>query len=542
VIYGRFNVRTYGIWSADIVLQRKDQTGGWETVKRWVGASDRNIDVEHEAEQPETYRLSIQNYVTSTGVARAVLEWGDAVIFGTVKITAVGSGSSATAEVTEELFEEFGSAIETIGTPYWAEGAWSDYRGYPRAVTCHETRLIFGGTYYQPATIWGSQIDDFENFDRGNGADDESFAFQLAGDETNAIQWLESMECLVIGTMGGEWRGVGDEYGAAITPTKRNFKQRTFFGSEHVPALKVGDSTLIFVEYKGRKIRELYIQGDQFQSADLTLLDDEVANGGVVQMAWQREQRVLWVVNGDGELFGLTYEREQQVSGWHGPHTTAGTYQSVATTYGERGANDEVWVIVQRTMGSTVGSRIERMNPERWEDIEDAVYVDSAITYRGSPQTSFTGATHLAEQQVVGLADGVPFEALVDPDGNFDLPSGTAAASVVHVGLPYTSEMQPFRLDIDAVNGVYAGKVRRVDEVKVRVLKTAGGQYLTPDSVTPRALEYPSNKTGTGLLKSGDIATGFKSGHEHDPAIIIRQSQPLPMTLLALLISASLGE
>ena len=67
----------------------------------------------------------------------------------------------------------------------------------------------------------------------------------------------------------------------------------------------------------------------------------------------QQRDSIIWAVTNEGELIGLTYEREQSVVGWH-RHTTGGTFESVATIYGED-EEDEVWVIVKRTInGSTV--------------------------------------------------------------------------------------------------------------------------------------------------------------------------------------------
>jgi len=545
LIYGDFNVRTYGIWEATIVLQKRIAvTGGslleWETVKEWKGESDRNIDVVAEADEPVEYRLRVQDFVSGTD-ARVVLEWSDAIIYGTVKITAVGSGTSATATVTETLYSEAGLDIADHPTKYWAEGAWSDYRGYPRVCCVHEQRLVFGGTYYQPATIWGSVTGDFENFLYGV-ADDAAWAFQLASEELNTIQWIESLNVLVIGTDTGEWRGRGNDLGDSITPTRRDFKQRTFFGSEYLPAIKVGDSTVLFVERKGRKIRELFVNGDMFETADLTLLSEHVTLGGVVQMAWQGDRRILWVVTAQGDLYGLTYDREQDVAGWHGPHTTEGTYGSVCTVYGQSGSDDEVWVIVTRIVGSSSVVFVERFDPTQWTAKADAFMVDAGLTYEGSPETDFTGADHLAGLACVGTADGIPFAATVDGAGAFSLPTGFDPASVVHIGLSYVSEASPYRMDVDPQAGVTAGKIRRITSLHARLLDTIGGSKRASGDTAAKALEYASaDGSADPALFSGDVEIDFQTGHEYDPTITIRQAEPLPMTLTGLIVGTTVS-
>lgn len=537
VIFGTYNVRTYGTWAADVVLEKKNHAGEWEEVQRWRGNLDRNIDVESEATEPVEYRLRVQNYESHSDVARVVLEWRDAIIYGTVQIDSVGSdGTTATATVTEDLYSEPGWTQEDHATIYWQEGAWSDYRGYPRAVALHEQRLVFGGTAFNPATLWGSVVGDFENFLRGS-ADDASWAFQLAAEELNAIQWIESLDVLAIGTSGGEWRGRGDELGGSITPTRFDFKQKTFFGSAYRRAVKVADSTVLFIERGSRKIRELHIAGDTFETADLTLLSENVTASGADHLAWQADQRILWMVNGDGELWGLTYDREQQVAGWHGPHTTAGTYHAVCCLYGIPPAFDEVWVIVERAQGSGTVLRVEYFDPADWENLEDAFFVDSGLSYDGSPVSELSGLEHLAGLDIVGLADGVAFEATVDESGAFTLPSAIGAASKVHAGLAFTSELSPFRLDVDAGIGPFPGKVRTIDRLHARLYRSAGGSYKKPEDTdeTAKPIEY-QRENGTGALKNGDVQLGYKAGHAYDPTIIVRQSDPYPMTVQALIV------
>lgn len=539
-IFGTFNVRTYGVWSADVVLQVQGQDGSWEEVKRWRANDDRNIDVEVEAEEPAEYRLRIENYTSHTGEARVVMEWPEAIIYGTVQITSVSDSTNAAATVIEDLHDEPGWDHTYIPTPYWAEGAWSDLRGYPRACCVHEQRLIFGGTYYEPSTVWGSVTGDFYNFLYGV-ADDSAWKFQLAAEELNAVQWMESLNVLVIGTTGGEWRGRGNDLGDYITPTRRDFKQKTFFGSEYIAPVKVGDSTVLFIERKARKIRELFVNGDTFETADLTLLSEQVTRGGVQEIAWQGDLRILWAVMGSGDLYGLTYDREQDVAGWH-RHITDGSFQSVCTVYGANGSDDEVWFVVERTVGSSTALYVERFDPTQWTSKGEAFMVDSGLTYEGSPEDTFTGLLHLAGRNIVGLADGVPFEAAVDESGAFSLPTGFAPASIVHAGLPYVALATPFRLDTDPLAGIHPGKTKRVTDVHLRVLDTVGGSTESSADGQQRALEYAAGDPSTDPeLFSGDIPVDQYSGHEYDPTITIRQADPLPMTVTAVILGLSVS-
>src|SRR4029078_11603562 len=116
---------------------------------------------------------------------------------GLVKVTSYTSPSSVKVDVVRIL-------AATTPTRLWAQGAWSDFRGYPGAVGLHEARLWFGGSKYQPQTLWASVSNDFENFRRST-LDDGSLAVRLAAESSNSIRWLSSATALLIGTGGEEW-------------------------------------------------------------------------------------------------------------------------------------------------------------------------------------------------------------------------------------------------------------------------------------------------------------------------------------------------
>lgn len=530
-IFGPYTMRSYGTWTADLLFQRSLDSGTtWETVHKVVGESDQNLEIRGTAEVDARYRIRVENFVSATA-ARATIEREDAVIYGIVEITAVASDSSASATVLTDY-----PLYAATATSLWAEGAWSEARGYPRAICLHEQRLCFGGTTAQPSTVWGSALDDYENFERGT-SDADSYAFTLAGLELNAIQWMSSLKALLVGTTGSEWRVIGDELGGIISPTKVSAKQFSFYGSEYVQAENTGE-VVLFVERKGRRMREIRPDGDSFAVADLSLLAEHLTEDGYLrQLAWQKDARILWCISSDGRALGLTYNREQAVLGWH-RHVTDGKFRSVATIYGDTGAEDEVWFIVERTVNSTQVFYVERLNPEAWTDVEDGFFVDSGLSYDGSPVSSVSGMDHLAGQTVDALLDGVAYTGLtVDSSGVVEFPSGVTA-SVVHVGLPYTSILSPFRLDADTQLGVHLGKSKRIDALVPRVRRSKGFSYSIGAGGAVRPAPVPEGTDSEALLGASDpldiVLPIAAAGHTRDPQLTLQQSNPLPLTVLAL--------
>src|SRR5690554_2666387 len=147
-VFGPYTLRSYGTWAATLEFQKSlDDGATWETVHKVVGHSDQNLEIKGEAEEECLMRVSVSAFTSATD-ARATIETEDAVIYGIVQINTVNSGGSATARVLADY-----PLYSTDATAIWAEGAWSGHRGYPRACTLHEQRLLFGGTSHQPSTI-----------------------------------------------------------------------------------------------------------------------------------------------------------------------------------------------------------------------------------------------------------------------------------------------------------------------------------------------------------------------------------------------------
>src|SRR5690606_34482023 len=111
----------------------------------------------------------------------------------------------------------------------------------------------------------------------------------------------------------------------------------------------------------------------------------------IVDWAYQEEPNsVVWMVRSDGTLLGLTYLREHDVVAWH-RHDTDGLVESVAVI--PEGNEDALYMIVKRTIDGATVRYLERMNSRYFEEIEDLVHLDCAITYDGRSETIFAGIT-----------------------------------------------------------------------------------------------------------------------------------------------------
>ena len=204
----------------------------------------------------------------------------------------------------------------------WQLGAFSDTTGHPSCVTFFEQRLVFAGTTNQPQTIFFSKSGDYENMDANIGgtiADDDAIIYTIASNQVNAIRFMTATRTLIIGTAGGEFTVSGGGTDSAVTPTNILIKKQSNHGAANVDAIAVGNATL-FLQRAKRKIRELAynFDVDGYIAPDMTILAEHITESGLTQIAYQQEpNQIVYAVRGDGELAGLTYQREQQVTAWH---------------------------------------------------------------------------------------------------------------------------------------------------------------------------------------------------------------------------------
>ena len=532
-VLGEWEFTTYGTWNATVLLERSYDNGTtWATLRGpYVSVSDRNVTATGKEEREALIRIRISAYTSQTG-ARAQLELRSSREYGFVKITGYTSATSVSATVRDSL-------AATTATAFWSEGAWSASQGYPRTVALHEQRVYFAGTEARAQSIWGSNIDDFQNF-RIATDDASGLFFSLSSQEANPIQWMTSQDQLLIGTSGDEWTLGSTTDGAPITPSNLRAARQSSYGSKYLRAMVVND-VILFIQRQGRKVRELVYQfeKDGWVAPDLTVLAEHVTKGEILQTAFQQQpDAVYWTVTGNGQLVGMTYERDQNVVGWH-RHTTLGDFESVATIHGASGP-DEVWFSVKRTIDGATVRYIERFKVDFREqfDAENKDgwwYLDCAKRITNAPASAaVTGLAHLEGREVDILADGAVSPARTVDSGAITMQS---AATTILVGLPYTSTLQPMKLEMQLRNGSTKGAKKRVFRAAVSFYKSLGGQYqgnvsAAWDSIFSRSTTDPMDDSPE--VFSGDKEFPVSGNYSRDGLITIRQNQPLPLTVLAI--------
>jgi len=541
---GEFLIQTFGTWEATVEVHRRALGAtDWNDFLFFESTVDRNVNETFTLDEPSELRLVVKGYVSATFKSRAVISVTDPFIRGRARVTGYTNARSVTAVVERRL--------ATGGSTEWSESAFSTRRGFPRAVVFHGGRLWFGGTSHKPELVWGSRIQGFDDFARPFGTSetadaDAPMAIPVVADEQSAVQWLSSARALLVGTSSGEFviEG-GTQSGAEISPEDHTVRRHTSNGSEPIMPL-VMDAATMFVQRQGRRLRKLswVYEEDAYLSDELSIYGEHLTRSGIVEIAFQRQRDpVIWGITGNGGLVGWTYRPKQPFLAGHRHDTPGGTFESVACAYGDAD-EDEVWLVVNRD-----GMRcIERMRPDQMAaqengDLDALFFLDGARIYGAETETC-DGLDHLEGLEVMVFADDA-FAGIATVDGG-EIENPVPDATRVVVGLHYRGELETMDLEPGAENGTSQVRMKSAGRGAIRLFQSLGGEWFTsqaPDKAAPFLSLGPDDSLAIARPLS-DVEKVVESypGATRALSIGVRQTQPYPMTVLAVVVRMNMKE
>ena len=143
------------------------------------------------------------------------------------------------------------------------------------------------------------------------------------------------------------------------------------------------------------------------------------------------------------------------------------------------------------------------------------------------------GLDHLEGQTVSILVDGATHPTKVVASNQITLDRfGTD----VKVGLSYTSILKTMRIDAGSQDGTSQGKTKRIYEVTARLFETVGVE-VGPDLNNMERIPFrtSADPMDQGIPPfTGDKEVEFRGNYDTDGFMMVRQTQPLPLTLLSL--------
>lgn len=443
---------------------------------------------------------------------------------------------------TGVTFRDDGITADISDTPPAQRNPFIGSGNKPGTVSYFEQRRVFGATSNAPDTAFYTQTGNASNFNVSSPTqDDDAITATLNARQVNEIRHFVPMNDLVVLTSGAEWR-VNSGQDSAFGPATIKQKPQSYWGAAHIPPIVIGN-TILFVQERAQMIRNLgyQLESDGYDGGDLTILSSHLFEGRTIS-EWAYSQipnSLVWCVMSDGAALSLTYSKEQQLIAWT-KHTTDGLFKSVASVPETTDNEDAVYFVVERTINSQTVKYIERLKSRvvlDTTDVEDCFFVDSGVTYDGADTTTITGLDHLEGETVVVLADGNVISNKVVSGGSITLPN---AAGVVHVGLPYTSDIETLNMEVSP--GTVQGKLKKVSSVTIRFMRSRG-LFVGPDFDNLIEMKWREDEVmgaPTALL-TDDKDVMIEPSWNSNGRIAIRQQYPLPMTILAVIPEVTLG-
>ena len=409
-------------------------------------------------------------------------------------------------------------------TSTWAQGSFSPADGYPACVFFYQDRLGLAATTREMQTLWFSKTGKPTDFGhaRSTFLSTDSFSVRLGGTRLNRIEHVLVANRLLIFTAASEWTLTSN---GVLSLDTLQLEQQSEYGASTARPVLVGNRAL-FVSAGGSGVRELVYDyaTSSYIGQDVTLRAKHLFAGQrVKQLAFTAEpDPVLWCTTQAGHLCTLTYIPDANIYAWT-HQQTQGTFVSVCEL------NGAVWVAVRRTGGVF----IEKMVPRPTDtDPCSPVFLDSSVSYVfDTAQSTLTGLSHVEGQEICVLADGNVCSGLTVADGQVTLPF---AARQVHAGLSYVSEIKTLPL------AQAQGEKHRLVSVGVHVLNSRGGKIGTESGVLTPLIERTHEAYNTPiLLQTRVFEVALADRHQTAPSLVVKQDEPLPLTVLALRVRAA---
>lgn len=467
----------------------------------------------------DTAPLTGDNYKVVPFAAESVNQYINAVPQGRMKITEYISDTQVKGITEYPFFDTTARTTGNWNVECFYEDVWSATRGWPKSVTFHEGRLFFGGSKSRPATIWGSKIGLFFDFQATEYLDDDAIEATLETNQLNVIVDMISGRDLQVFTTGGEFY-VPQAGTDPITPTTMALKAVSRNGTKPGTRVQSIDSGTVYVQRQGKALNEFL-----FSDTQLTYITQRISllAGHLLKtpsrLALRRatstdEGDLLMAINDDdGSMAAFSVMRSQQITA-PSEFITDGLFLDVGVDV------NDIYAVTKRTFDGTDKYFVELFSFD--------IYTDCAFI-GGSAGGVGSGLPHEGESLNV-ICDGVPQsnETVVSGAVTFDRESVTS----YEVGLPFTVYVKTMPVEVKLPTGSRIAFKKRVVEINAIVSETQH-MSINGNPVPFRSFDNPllddPVPTFTGVKRVNGVL-----GYSRDQYVEISQSLPLKMNLLGI--------
>lgn len=524
----QFAIDVAGTFVATVTLQRSVDEG-----VTWVDIASYTIETDATwtdglENQTVWYRIGVKTGGYTSGTVVCTLLFAAGQVVGAVRVTAFTSSTVVSAEVLTTLGD-------TDATDIWAEGAWSDYRGWPSVVRFHDARLWWIGKDH----FWGSVTDQYYTFDASFEGDAGPISRTIGYGPVDDMNWALSLGRLVVGTDGAEIACRSSNFDEPLTPTQFQPKSASNLGSSRIAAVSI-DNKGIFVGKNTRRVYEIVFDAGQGEYSPelLTQMCPEIGDPGIIVMGVQRSPDTrLHCIRSDGTVGVLIFDRAENVICWVDVETD-GLVVDVCVLPGAE--EDYVYYEVQRVIGGSTVNYTERWAFE--SECRGAAInkLADSFVYAAGASSTITGLSHLNGETVVAWGGGADLGTFVVSGGSITLHASTTYTNRC-AGLPYTATYKGTKLAYSLPGKTGLTKTKKVDHIGLILVDTHpngleyGPSFDTMDPL-PEVEAYQDVAADTPWDEYEEIPIEFPGEWSTDSRVCLRATAPRACTVLAVVV------
>ena len=477
-------------------------------------------------ELPKTQRLTVESvagFQTREQVEQDVTgAKGEVVAIGASTIDVLITQKGSAFEVDEDLAGPNAKSNVTVVADIdpapardWDEPYLSPVHGYPGAVGLHRDRLWWSGHTALPASVLASRVGTYFNFDLGTGEDADGI-FENIGDAAVAwVRHLASAETLLVLTDQGAYY-VPESPANPIRPSSIQFARVGAHGAGQARP-QAFDEGLLYVHRSGNAVMDLRATGDtvkQWSADDVGLLAAHLIQSPTDAAATHG-------ADGAPERYAFFVGADDTLAVLHSIQS-----QEVLgwTRWDTDGAfrsvaalGGTVFVVVERTFGAGRSWCLERF--------------DESVTLDGVAELATEGAAApLYAGMDVWARAGRESWGPLSMDGNGRLTETIGVDGALEVGRHFRPLVRTLSPEPQRPNGTSAGTVKRITKARVYVLSSTrvalNGRTMTAHDIGEDVTAAPVART--------DWHEVTLLGRQREPYVEITQDDPVPMTVLGL--------
>lgn len=524
--FGLFISNTF---TATVTLQYSvGEPGSWVDVATYTTGQSISYD-DGLDNQIIYYRIGVKTGGFTSGQVDVTLSYSSGSITGVARVTA----HTDQTHVSAVVLQDFGA---TTASSDWWEGAWSDYRGHPSAVTLFEGRLWSGGN----DKTNGSIVDQYEDFDDEYEGDAGPISRNIGEGPVQTINWMLALNRLIIGTLANSapidaiklagnnvLSGRSSSFDEPLTPTNFNLKSASASG--------------VFVDRSRQRLMALNfdINESDYKPEDLTVAVPELCEAGIRQIAVQyRPDLRIHTRLADGTVVICTLDKAEGVICFS-TVSTNGYVEDISILPGDE--EDRVYYVVNRTInGVTVRYHEKWAKESECRGATLNKQADAFYEYSGPAVTTITDLGHLEGESVVVWGAGKDLGIYTVTGAQITgLPESVTGAIL---GLSYEARYKSAKQAFAAAMGTPLNQKKKIDSLGLILDRThAKGVEFGADfdhlDELPDYEDEASVGNDTVHEQYDHEMHPFDGEWTTDARVCLKATAPRPATVLAFVVS-----